>query len=158
MRVKGVITTAKGEVHEERVCLNEIAITRKSSNRIILELYINGDLVTETAGDGLLIGTPTGSTAYSLSAGGPVVEQDVSTIMIVPIAPNSLSFRPICLASSHIIQVKVTIVLFRCRRSHGRTGSSASTGSRMRTFTWGTASRSVGRPSPSPVSECLCSL
>ena len=55
--------------------------------------------MTETAGDGILISTPTGSTAYSLSAGGPIMQNGVNSILITPIAPNSLSFRPICVPS-----------------------------------------------------------
>lgn len=54
-----------------------------------------------------MVSTPTGSTAYALSAGGPIVQNGVNCIMIVPIAPNSLSFRPICLPSSSVIRVKV---------------------------------------------------
>ena len=63
--------------------------------------------MTETAGDGVLISTPTGSTAYSLSAGGPIMQNGVNGILIVPIAPNSLSFRPICIPSSCEIVLKV---------------------------------------------------
>ena len=107
MRIEGEIKNETGVVSEKKICLNEIAVTRKSSNRIILELYINDELITETAGDGLLIGTPTGSTAYALSAGGPAVQQDVNSILIVPIAPNSLSFRPICLSESSKIKIRV---------------------------------------------------
>ena len=107
MRIEGEIKNEEGIAIEKKVCLNEIAVTRKSSNRIILELYINDELITETAGDGLLIGTPTGSTAYALSAGGPVLEQNINSILIVPIAPNSLSFRPICLSENTRVKVRV---------------------------------------------------
>ena len=55
-----------------------------------------------------MISTPTGSTAYALSAGGPIVQNGVNSILIVPIAPNSLSFRPICLPSSCKIRVKLS--------------------------------------------------
>lgn len=91
-----------------------MAITRKHYERIILELYVNDEFITETAGDGLLISTPTGSTAYSLSAGGPIIEGSVNSILVVPIAPNSLAFRPICLPASSVIKVKVNISLVRC--------------------------------------------
>ena len=56
----------------------------------------------------ILVSTPTGSTAYALSAGGPVVQNGVNSILIVPIAPNSLSFRPICFPSSCKIRVKLS--------------------------------------------------
>lgn len=58
----------------------------------------------------MLISTPTGSTAYALSAGGPVVLNGVNSIILVPIAPNSLSFRPICLPSDSVIKIKVILM------------------------------------------------
>ena len=67
--------------------------------------------MTYTAGDGILISTPTGSTAYSLSAGGPILQNGVNGMLIVPIAPNSLSFRPICVPSNCEIAIKVFIYL-----------------------------------------------
>lgn len=94
---------------EKRVVLNEVSVVRQNHNRIILEIYINNEFISSTAGDGILISTPTGSTAYSLSAGGPVVVNGVNTILMVPIAPNSLSFRPICLPSTSVIKIKVNI-------------------------------------------------
>ena len=85
--------------HISRTCVNEVCITRQEAERIILEIFINKEKITETAGDGILISTPTGSTAYSLSAGGPIMQNGINSILITPIAPNSLSFRPICLPS-----------------------------------------------------------
>jgi NAD kinase len=63
--------------------------------------------MTTTTGDGIIVSTPTGSTAYALSAGGPVVLNGVNSIILVPIAPNSLSFRPICLPQNAVIKIKV---------------------------------------------------
>lgn len=82
-----------------KVCINEVYISRKAQERITLEIWVNNEYVTSTAGDGILISTPTGSTAYSLSAGGPILQNGVNGILVVPIAPNSLSFRPICFPS-----------------------------------------------------------
>ena len=76
-----------------------------------MEIFINKEKITETAGDGILISTPTGSTAYSLSAGGPIMQNGINSILITPIAPNSLSFRPICLPSDSEITIRVHIFL-----------------------------------------------
>lgn len=89
-------------------CLNEVAITKLDEQRQLkLEIYISDELFTTTAGDGVLISTPTGSTAYALSAGGPILHNEVRTILIVPICPKSLSFRPICLPSYVNLKIKI---------------------------------------------------
>ena len=88
--------------------MNEVFISRPTCQRVILEIWVNGEFMTETAGDGVLISTPTGSTAYSLSAGGPIMQSGVNGILIVPIAPNSLSFRPICFPSDSTIVLRVS--------------------------------------------------
>lgn len=90
-----------------KVCINEVYISRKAQERITLEIWVNGEYLTSTAGDGILISTSTGSTAYSLSAGGPILQNGVNGILVVPIAPNSLSFRPICFPSDCEIRVRV---------------------------------------------------
>lgn len=111
MRIQSTFTQKNRNTTQHNVVLNEIAITRKDKNRIILEIFVNGEYITTTAGDGILISTPTGSTAYALSAGGPVVLNGVNCILMVPIAPNSLSFRPICLPSSSVIKIRVSILI-----------------------------------------------
>jgi NAD+ kinase len=76
--------------------------------RLMLEARVRRDYeVTTLAADGLIVGTPTGSTAYSLSAGGPIVAPDVSGILITPICPHSLSARPLLVSSEH----QLTIVI-----------------------------------------------
>lgn len=93
-------------------CLNEVAITKASCETPIrLEIYIEEEQFTITSGDGLLISTPTGSTAYALSAGGPIIHNSIRTILIQPISPNSLSFRSICVPSNVCIRLKVLILL-----------------------------------------------
>ncbi|EDO14779.1 hypothetical protein Kpol_370p7 [Vanderwaltozyma polyspora DSM 70294] len=88
--------------------LNEVTIDRGSSPFLSnLELYGNGTLFTVAQADGLIIATPTGSTAYSLSAGGSLVYPNVHAMVVTPICPNSLSFRPIILPETMVLQIKV---------------------------------------------------
>eukprot|EP00878_Enallax_costatus_P015779 GHUV01016535.1.p1 GENE.GHUV01016535.1~~GHUV01016535.1.p1 ORF type:complete len:178 (+),score=34.64 GHUV01016535.1:1134-1667(+) len=81
---------------EEHVALNEVVIERGISPFLTnLECFCDGGFVTHVQGDGLIIGTPTGSTAYSLAAGGSMVHPQVPCILFTPICPHSLSFRPL---------------------------------------------------------------
>ncbi|CDO91778.1 unnamed protein product [Kluyveromyces dobzhanskii CBS 2104] len=88
--------------------LNELTIDRGPSPFIsMLELYGDGSLLTVAQADGLIIASPTGSTAYSLSAGGSLVYPSVNAIAVTPICPHTLSFRPIILPDSMTLKVKV---------------------------------------------------
>jgi len=88
--------------------LNDIVITRKGFSRIIsLGIYVNDELVDNFSGDGVLISTPTGSTAYNLSAGGPIVIPRASVMVITPICPHSLSPRSIVVSAEDTIKVVV---------------------------------------------------
>lgn len=90
--------------------LNELTIDRGPSPFIsMLELYGNKSLLTVAQADGLIIATPTGSTAYSLSAGGPLVYPSVNAITVTPICPHTLSFRPIILPDSMNLKVRVSL-------------------------------------------------
>jgi NAD+ kinase len=72
-----------------------------------LEVLVNETEVTMVQGDGLIIATPTGSTAYSLSAGGSMMHPSVPGIILTPVCPHSLSFRPVVLPDSAVVTVKV---------------------------------------------------
>ena len=88
--------------------LNEITITKGSSGAMCAyEIYVNGILLTVVQGDGILISTPTGSTAYNLSCGGSIVHNSAEVICLTPICPHSLSFRPIILSHSCEIQIRL---------------------------------------------------
>lgn len=94
----------------EQHVLNEVTIDRGPSPFIsMLELYGDGSLMTVAQADGLIIATPTGSTAYSLSAGGSLVYPSVNCIAVTPICPHTLSFRPIVLPDSMKLKVKVPL-------------------------------------------------
>ncbi len=88
--------------------LNDAVISRSGFSRLIrLQLYINGVPLQVYTGDGLLVSTPTGSTAYNLSAGGPVVAPDVEMFVITPICPHSLSERSLVISANDRIEIEV---------------------------------------------------
>jgi NAD+ kinase len=75
---------------------------------IELHIAIGGQFVTNLRGDGLIIGTPTGSTAYSLSAGGPIMNPALQALILTPICPHTLTHRPLIVPSNAIIEVTLT--------------------------------------------------
>lgn len=86
--------------------LNDVVIDKADLSRMIrVEVYINDELLNHYSCDGLIVASPTGSTAYSLSASGPIVEPDVRTIIINPICPHSLSARPVLIADDKEVRV-----------------------------------------------------
>lgn len=94
---------------ETRVlCLNEVLVHRGSSGSLAkLEVKVDGERVTLVQGDGIILSTPTGSTAYSLAAGGSMVHPAVPGILLTPVSPHSLSFRPALLPNSSTVTVSV---------------------------------------------------
>lgn len=88
--------------------LNEVAISRKNTTSMItVETYLNGEYLTSYWSDGLIVATPTGSTGYSLSCGGPVITPDTNSFVLAPIAPHNLSARPLIIPDSTEIQLMV---------------------------------------------------
>merc|ERR1712066_131766 len=91
-------------------CLNEVLVHRGASGSLVkLNVGVDGEKVTLVQGDGLILATPTGSTAYSLAAGGSMVHPAVPGILLTPVSPHSLSFRPALLPDSVVITVKVPL-------------------------------------------------
>ena len=103
------------EAHTARgVCkgyaTNEVSVSRGLSQRCIaMDVKSDGALVDHYIADGVLVATPTGSTAYSLSAGGPIVSADVDCILINPICPHALTARPIILSAKSTIEVSLNM-------------------------------------------------
>lgn len=88
--------------------LNDLVLTRSGFSRVIgAGVYINGDLVSDYRGDGVIIATPTGSTGYNLSAGGPIIAPESNVMVITPICPHSLGARSIIVTDRDVIRVSV---------------------------------------------------
>ncbi len=91
---------------EKFYCLNDIVVAKKLFARLIdLDMYINEEYAIQYAADGLIISTSTGSTAYSLSAGGPIIYPDLKNIIITPICPHTLSARALVVHHKDIIKL-----------------------------------------------------
>ena len=89
--------------------LNEVTVSRKDTTSMItVETHLNGEYLTSYWSDGLIIATPTGSTGYSLSCGGPVLMPSVKSLVITPIAPHNLNARPLVISDDTEIRLKVS--------------------------------------------------
>lgn len=98
-----------GETVAQGVVLNDVVVSKGTLARMIeLKIAIQGQFVTNLRGDGLIVSTPTGSTAYSLSAGGPIINPAVRSLILSPICPHTLTHRPLIVPDDVEIDVTLT--------------------------------------------------
>lgn len=89
-------------------CLNEVAVQRSATTRILtFEVKVNGRLLSRYPADGVMVATPTGSTAYNLSAGGPVVDPKLDTMLITAIMPHTLAARPLAVRPEATLDIAI---------------------------------------------------
>ncbi|MBR0331439.1 MAG: NAD(+)/NADH kinase, partial [Alistipes sp.] len=91
------------------LALNEFSIQRNGAGVLSIEAWVDGQMVATYLGDGVIVSTPTGSTAYSLSAGGPVVAPSCACFVISPLAPHNLTMRPVVIPDSSVVKLKLRI-------------------------------------------------
>ncbi|TDO97750.1 NAD kinase [Flavobacterium sp. 245] len=106
----GLTSEPKNEAFEElNFAMNEVTVSRKDTTSMItVETYLNNEYLNSYWADGLIISTPTGSTGYSLSCGGPILTPDVKSLVITPIAPHNLTARPLVIPDDTEITLRVT--------------------------------------------------
>lgn len=97
-----------GRTVAEDIALNDIILGRMGLHTLKYDLYVNGEFYNEYTADGMIMATPTGSTAYNLSAGGPIAAPESDLIIMTPICPHTLNSRSIVLSSENRIMLKVT--------------------------------------------------
>ncbi|MBU0488332.1 MAG: NAD kinase [Bacteroidetes bacterium] len=102
------LETENNPFGEENFALNEISVNnRHDSSMITIHTWINGQYLASYWSDGLILSTPTGSTAYSLSCGGPIIVPDSQAFVITPIGPHNLSIRPVVIPDTCCITMKI---------------------------------------------------
>lgn len=119
-----LVYSVKGSA-KKYTALNDVVIDKAGSSRVIqIDTRIDGKLLNSYISDGLIISTPTGSTGYSLSAGGPIITPDTNVFILNPICPHSLTNRPVIINDSSVIDVEVwteseTFHILRDGQKHG---------------------------------------
>lgn len=107
MMLKGTVFLSEG-CAEEDWALNDIVISRSGSLQIIkFNIFVNGQFLHDYDADGVIVTTPTGSTGYNLSAGGPLVEPGAKLIMVTPICPHTLNQRSIVLSPEDVVDIEI---------------------------------------------------
>ncbi|MEC9415528.1 MAG: NAD(+) kinase [Pseudomonadota bacterium] len=107
MMLKVRIEKSDGKIYEDRA-LNDIALQRSETGRMLnFTTSVSNQYINNHSGDGIIIATPTGSTAYSLSCGGPIIDPEINCYVLVPICPHTLSDRPIVMPDTKSIEIKL---------------------------------------------------
>lgn len=107
MMIEAFVSPSINKEHSISAALNDVCISKSTNCKLIeLDIYVNGEYIDKYRADGVIISTPTGSTAYNLSAGGPILKPDSEMIAITPICPHTLYARPFVVSSNDIITVK----------------------------------------------------
>ncbi len=86
-----------------RYAVNEAAVQRQDGGMITVDIHVNGQLAATCRGDGVLVATPTGSTAWSMSVGGPIVAPSCGCLVVAPIAPHNLTMRPVVIPDDSVV-------------------------------------------------------
>lgn len=107
MMLEGSIVRA-GQESDHNLALNDIVVNRAGALRVVdFEIYVNGQLLNQYAADGVIVSTPTGSTGYSLSAGGPIISPMASMIVVTPICPHTLTARSVVLSGEDKVSIRL---------------------------------------------------
>lgn len=108
MMLAGRILTPDGETVAEDIALNDLTLNRTRTVQVFrFKIYVNGEFLYLYTADGIIISTPTGSTAYNLSCGGPIVEPTANLFLVTPIAPHSLNNRSLILSCRDRIELEI---------------------------------------------------
>ena len=108
MMVEGEIKRADGESVRIPESLNEIAISKNTFGVVRFDATVNDKLINTYTADGILVCTPTGSTAYNLSCGGPIVDPTANILTLTPIAPHTVLNRSVILSDDSVVEIRIT--------------------------------------------------
>jgi NAD+ kinase len=107
LQLEARLQTPSGKVKTE-FGLNDVVLKRRETGRMVdFSTYVDGEFVNTHSGDGLIVATPTGSTAYALSCGGPIIAPQLNAVVVVPVCPHTLTDRPIVIPANQSIEVRL---------------------------------------------------
>jgi NAD+ kinase len=105
--LRATLRAANGKSFES-LALNDVVLQKTATGRMLdFEMQVNGRFVNSHAGDGIVIATATGSTAYALSCGGPIVEPHLDVLVLAPICPHTLSDRPVVVSARSVVEIRL---------------------------------------------------